>query len=112
MAITTHAIDTALGAPAMDLGVALSQKRADGNWDVLCAGATDRDGRISDWGKSIDQVAGVYRLTFHTGAYHSRQGQAGFYPEVNVVFELADRLESYHLPLLISPFGYSTYRGS
>ena len=112
MAITTHAIDTALGVPAVGLSVALSQKQADGDWAVLGASATGRDGRISDWGQPIDQIPGVYRLTFDTGAYYSRQDQAGFYPEVHVVFELANHLENYHLPLLVSPFGYSTYRGS
>lgn len=105
-AVTTHVLDTAKGMPAAGVTVVLEQ---DGT--ALATATTDADGRAADLGP--DEVAtGVYRLRFDTGAYFTAQGITAFYPEVLVSFEVADAGRHYHVPLLLSPFGYSTYRGS
>jgi 5-hydroxyisourate hydrolase len=107
--ITTHVLDTALGRPAAGVPVVL--ERADGDaWQPVGSGATDADGRLRTLGAPA--VAGVYRLRFDTGAYFRAAGQTGFYPVVEVVFEVADPTGHFHVPLLLSPYGYSTYRGS
>jgi hydroxyisourate hydrolase len=108
--ITTHVLDAARGIPASGLEVILEQ-RADDDWTVLGRGRTDIDGRIDTLGPR-ELPAGRYRVTFDTGAYFARQNTAAFYPEVVVVVELADPAAHYHVPLLLSPFAYSTYRGS
>jgi 5-hydroxyisourate hydrolase len=105
--ITTHVLDTAQGQPAAGMGVVLEIRDRD-RWTILAKGTTDADGRMAtllpvDHGLTI----GTYRLTFATGAW-----QPGFYPEVTVTFTVSDPTEHYHVPLLLSPFGYSTYRGS
>jgi 5-hydroxyisourate hydrolase len=104
-AITTHVLDTARGQPAA--GVAIVLERADG--ERVGAGATDADGRLKDLG-SVEP--GHYRLTFDTGGYFAAGGQDGFYPEVVVNFTVAQGEDHYHVPLLLNPYGYSTYRGS
>jgi 5-hydroxyisourate hydrolase len=109
--ITTHVLDTARGRPAAGVPVVLEHAAQDG-WRELGRGATDADGRLRDLvaeGSALD--AGRYRLTFDTGAYFRDRGEAAFYPEVTVVFTVAAD-EHHHVPLLLSPFGYSTYRGS
>jgi 5-hydroxyisourate hydrolase len=111
-AITTHVLDTARGRPAAGLAVVLEREQA-GAWREIGRGVTDADGRIKALlapGTSL--AAGVHRLTFDTGAYFAGQGVAAFYPEVQVVFTIADAAQHHHVPLLLSPFGYSTYRGS
>lgn len=100
--ITTHVLDTALGRPAA--GVRLQLKRGD---EILFTGTTDTDGRARLLEASA-VVPGVYRLTFDTGAYN----RDGFFPEADIVFRVEDVAQHYHVPLLLSPFGYSTYRGS
>lgn len=105
MSLSTHVLDTSLGRPASGVPVRL-ESRVDEGWQRVTEGTTDRDGRISGW--RTDR-AGVYRLVFGTASY---LGEDGFYPEVVVAFRVADAGEHYHVPLLISPFGYSTYRGS
>ena len=107
--VTTHVLDTALGRPAAGVAVTLDA-HDDGAWLPLAAGVTDRDGRIADLGPGA-VPPGRYRLTFDTGAYFRATGQRGFHPEVVVVFEVADD-DHHHVPLLLSPFAYSTYRGS
>jgi 5-hydroxyisourate hydrolase len=110
--ITTHALDTATGRPARGLPVRLEVRRGDG-WVALAERATDDDGRVRDLvppGSRVD--AGVYRLTFATGRYFAAADRPTFFPEVAIVFEVRDPAESHHVPLLVSPFGYSTYRGS
>lgn len=102
--ITTHILDTSLGRPAAGVRVVL--ERISGGEVEIGSGTTDADGRVADFGFSELQ-AGVYRLTFHVGEYAS-----GFYPQVPVVFEVVATDEHYHVPLLLNPFGYSTYRGS
>ncbi|MEV0702611.1 hydroxyisourate hydrolase [Saccharopolyspora sp. NPDC050389] len=109
-AVTTHVLDAARGTPAA--GVTIRLEAAKGpNWAALAEGRTDDDGRIKDLGPDrLD--AGDYRLTFDTGEYFDRQGVATFYPQVQIAFRIADPAQHYHVPLLLSPFAYSTYRGS
>ena len=109
--ITTHVLDTARGRPAAGVPVALERATDDG-WELVGSGATYGDGRLRDLVADGASVAdGRYRLTFDTGAYFRDRGEAAFYPEVAVVFTVAGD-EHHHVPLLLSPFGYSTYRGS
>lgn len=109
-AITTHILDTAAGRPAPGVPVRL-ETREDGGWRTLAEAATDADGRARDLGPGhVD--AGTYRLVFDTGTYFAALQQPAFYPEVAVVFEIPDPEQHYHVPLLLSPYGYSTYRGS
>jgi 5-hydroxyisourate hydrolase len=109
--ISTHVLDTARGRPAQGVPVVLERSAQDG-WYELGRGATDADGRVRDLLPDGAPVAdGRYRLTFDTGAYFRARGEAAFYPEVAVVFTVAGD-EHHHVPLLLSPFGYSTYRGS
>ena len=107
-AITTHVLDAALGRPAAGVPVRLS--RIDDSDHVLADAVTDDDGRATDLGP--DQVpAGTYQLRFGTAAYYAATGQECFYPQVSVTFAVTDR-RHHHVPLLLSPFAYSTYRGS
>ena len=104
--ITTHVLDTARGRPAAGVPVVLERRDGDA-WREVGRGTTDDDGRLPTLtGPSIE--AGTYRITFETGAYNP----GGFFPEVAIVFEVKDTAQHYHVPLLLSPFGYSTYRGS
>ena len=111
--ITTHVLDTAAGRPARGVPVRLEVRSGGRGWVTLAERATDADGRVRDLladGSKLD--AGTYRLTFGTGAYFTAQGQATFFPEVTVVFEVREPTQHHHVPLLVSPYGYSTYRGS
>jgi 5-hydroxyisourate hydrolase len=103
-------LDTSRGRPAPGVAVVL-EHAVDAVWQEVARGITDVDGRASDLVSSAPQ-AGRYRLTFDTGAYFSTLDEAGFYPEVSVTFVVEPGEEHYHVPLLLSPFGYSTYRGS
>lgn len=109
-AVTTHVLDTSLGRPAAGVDVRL--ERVDGSGvHEIATGRTDADGRIADLGPDrIDR--GTYRLTFDTAGYAASSGQDCFFPEVSLTFALADPTAHYHVPLLLSPFAYSTYRGS
>jgi 5-hydroxyisourate hydrolase len=111
--ITTHVLDIAAGRPAAGVPVKLEVQLGGRGWVTLAERATDGDGRVRDLvpdGSRLD--AGTYRLTFGTGAYFTAQGQTTFFPEASVVFEVRDPSQDHHVPLLLSPFGYSTYRGS
>lgn len=111
--ITTHVLDVSKGRPAAGVPVLLEVFLADRGWVRLIERITDADGRVRDFvaaGSALD--AGRYRLTFDTASYFAAQKVTGFYPLVPVVFEILDPTQSYHVPLLLSPFGYSTYRGS
>ena len=111
-AITTHVLDTSKGRPADGITAILEFKTADG-WTELARGSTNADGRIPDLlPKEIRISPGVYRLTFELRSYLEGNQTASFYPYVPVVFEIKDSEQQYHIPLLLSPFGYSTYRGS
>jgi 5-hydroxyisourate hydrolase len=111
--ITTHVLDLTKGKPAHGIRVVLEHRTPDGGWASIGTGLTDVDGRISDLlpehGKPL---RGVYRLTFETESYFESTGVYSFYPYIPIVFELQDGVTHQHIPLLLSPFGYSTYRGS
>jgi 5-hydroxyisourate hydrolase len=110
--ITTHVLDTSLGRPAEGVPVTLEVEAA-GGWKLVGKGTTNADGRISDLvSKEISLVAGVHRLIFDTAKYFAARQVQGFYPQVTIVFRIEDPAQHYHVPLLLSPFGYSTYRGS
>jgi 5-hydroxyisourate hydrolase len=111
--ITTHVLDTALGRPAAGVAVTLERYDAQGAAVVLGRGVTDADGRLRDLVPAAATLhTGAYRITFDTGAYFADQELEGFYPHVSVLFRVDDGREHYHVPLLLSPYGYSTYRGS
>lgn len=111
--ITTHVLDTTAGKPAAGIPVHLEIQDPSGEWRKLASGTTDSDGRASNLmggGKTIDP--GTYRLTFETASYFQSRSTKSFYPFVSIVFRIEDSSSHYHVPLLLSPFGYSTYRGS
>jgi 5-hydroxyisourate hydrolase len=110
--ITTHVLDTARGRPAEGVPIALEVRSAPDAWTELARGVTDADGRLRDLLPGGRLEPGVYRLTFDTGAYFRARRVEAFYPHVTVVFEVRDGEEHHHVPLLLSPYGYSTYRGS
>jgi 5-hydroxyisourate hydrolase len=108
--LSTHVLDAASGQPAADVRVALDRRDDDG-WRPLGEGVTDDDGRVGDMAPG-GLGAGVHRLVFATGEYFTATGQTGFYPEVTVSFEVTETSRHYHVPLLLSPYAFSTYRGS
>lgn len=111
-AITTHILDTTRGRPASGVRVVLEQASGDGFREVG-AGMTDADGRLKTLMPAGSELqAGKYRLTFHTEGYFAAQGVDGFYPEVSITFLVREPKQHYHVPLLLNPYGYSTYRGS
>jgi 5-hydroxyisourate hydrolase len=111
--ISTHILDTSRGRPASGVGVALEVLKTDAGWSRFAEAETDADGRITQFGISESQlIPGTYRLIFAVAKYFKSIQQESFYPEVVVTFLIAAASEHYHVPLLISPFGYSTYRGS
>jgi 5-hydroxyisourate hydrolase len=111
MSISTHVLDTTRGRPAAGVAVTLSVQEP-GGWRELSRGATDREGRIAPLLPAAPTATGAtFRLRFEVGEYFATRGDAAFYPYVEVVFTPADD-GHYHVPLLVSPFGYSTYRGS
>jgi 5-hydroxyisourate hydrolase len=111
--ITTHVLDTARGKPAAGVAVTLEQGDGRGGWKLLAHGVTNADGRVPNLlPDGAELSAGTYRLRFATGDYFRAQKVQGFYPEVQVVVAVEEPKAHYHIPLLLSPFGYSTYRGS
>jgi 5-hydroxyisourate hydrolase len=107
--ISTHVLDTSFGRPAADVAVTL-ERQDGGDWRPVSRAATDADGRVQEL--SAERVAGTYRLTFGIDRYFSSRGLESFFPFVTIVFAVRNPGEHHHVPLLISPFGYSTYRGS
>jgi len=110
--LTTHVLDTALGHPAARLAVRLDVLDERGGHLTLAERLTDDQGRVADLLPPGGLEARTYRLTFDTGVYFAAAGRPVFYPRVEVVFTVAAAGEHYHVPLLLSPFGYSTYRGT
>jgi 5-hydroxyisourate hydrolase len=108
--LSTHVLDAASGQPAAGVRVTLARRGGDG-WQPLGEAVTDDDGRVRDLAPG-GLEAGVHRLAFATGEYFTATGQTGFYPEVSIVFDVTDAGRHYHVPLLLSPFAFSTYRGS
>ena len=116
MSISTHVLDAARGTPAAGLVLHLErqagQDAGPGAWSAVGTGTTDDDGRCPELTEGLVLEAGVYRIRFETGAWFARTGTPTFYPVVEVVFEVTDPAAHHHVPLLLSPFAYSTYRGS
>jgi 5-hydroxyisourate hydrolase len=110
-AVTTHVLDTSRGQPAQGVEVRLEGPLTPDGAPLVGVATTDADGRVTSLGPE-QLEPGTYRLTFVTGDYFADNGQDAFYPEVAVTVVLTDREQHYHLPLLLSPFSYSTYRGS
>ena len=108
MSLSTHVLDATNGRPAEGVAVRLEDK-IDGEWRTAAEARTDADGRIGALG---DPAAGIHRLHFDTGAYFAAAGVGTFYPEVTVTFTVVDATGHHHVPLLLSPFAFSTYRGS
>jgi 5-hydroxyisourate hydrolase len=110
--ITTHVLDTSKGKPAVGINIELFAQK-DSQWHSLSKGITNADGRISELlseGRVLD--AGNYKMSFNTGDYFKSNKIQGFYPYVDIVFELDGEGAHYHIPLLLTAYGYSTYRGS
>ena len=108
--LSTHVLDAVSGNPASEVTVTLARRSADGTWSELATAGTDADGRVRELApEGLDP--GTYRLVFDTAAYFTATGQSGFYPEVAITFSVTDQ-RHYHVPLLLSPFAFSTYRGS
>ncbi len=111
--ITTHVLDISIGKPAADVAVRLERQTNDGGWDAIGNGRTDSDGRMRDLTPEGEPLtASAYRLTFDVGPYFKENEIDSFYKEVTIAFVVGDASQHYHVPLLLSPFGYSTYRGS
>jgi 5-hydroxyisourate hydrolase len=111
--ITTHVLDTARGKPAAGVPVTVELRGRHDEWHRVGAGVTDADGRQRSLlvaGTTFQR--GVYRISFDTAAYFAASATSAFYPAVAVEFTVTDPAQHYHVPLLLSPFGYSTYRGS
>jgi 5-hydroxyisourate hydrolase len=115
--ITTHVLDTSSGQPATQVRVELARLSSVG-WEALATAETNADGRVVEWlasGAPLPANAlgpATYQLRFDVREYFTRRGQVSFFPEVRVVFEWTDGGSHLHVPLLLSPYGYSTYRGS
>jgi 5-hydroxyisourate hydrolase len=113
VSVSTHVLDTARGRPAAGLRILFETATAEGGWDRVGAATTDDDGRAPDLIPEDTFVdTGVHRMTFETGDWFAQRGVPAFYPRVRVEFEVTDANQHHHVPLLLSPFGYSTYRGS
>jgi len=109
--ITSHILDITRGKPASNVPVTLFVQ--DGQWRKLSGGVTNSDGRVADLlADDVVLPAGIYRLHFVTSSYFAANSEAGFYPYVDIVFEIDGTGTHYHVPLLLSAYGYSTYRGS
>ena len=110
--ITTHVLDTARGAPAVGLPVRIERLDEKGRATEIGRGVTDHDGRVEELAADRDITAGQYRLIFDTEAYFVAGNLPSFFPTVVVVFRVAAADQRHHIPLLLSPFGFSAYRGS
>jgi 5-hydroxyisourate hydrolase len=110
-AITTHVLDLARGKPARGIAVLLERAGAPQS-TVLARATTDADGRVKAFSPAPVLQQGAYRLTFDVAAYFTAANVESFYPRVVIEFEIRDASQHYHVPLLLSPYGYSTYRGS
>ncbi len=111
MGLSTHILDTALGKPAAGVPVLLSRQSA-GAWAEVGHGVTDADGRCGTLLGATSLEVGIYRLRFGVAPYFAQQGLTPLYPYVEIVFNVADAAQRYHIPLLVTANGYTTYRGS
>ena len=111
--ITTHILDISVGRPAAGVAVKLDRQIDNGGWVPVGIARTDGDGRARDLVPEDEPLTtAIYRLTFDVAQYFNANEIESFYPEVTIVFSVTDATQHYHVPLLLSPFGYSTYRGS
>lgn len=111
--ISTHILDIVSGKPATNVPVLLEKQNAGGDWLVLTSALTDQDGRCAQLlPEGKDLSTGIYRLIFDTGSYYSRQKIETLYSVVQVIFKARDGESHFHIPLLLSPNGYTTYRGT
>src|SRR5271170_3221555 len=110
--VTTHVLDISIGRPAQGVAVTLLLQTAGTEWKEIARGVTALDGRLANLLPSNTLATGNYRLRFETGAYFAARQSAAFYPFVEVTFAVIDAGQHYHVPLLVSPYGYTTYRGS
>jgi 5-hydroxyisourate hydrolase len=111
--ISTHILDIVVGKPAKDVSVRLEKQNTRGDWRLLASAHTDQDGRCAQLlPEGEDLSAGVYRLSFDTGSYYALQKSDALHPVVEVTFQARDGESHFHIPLLLSPNGYTTYRGS
>ena len=110
--ITTHVLDLSRGLPAAGVDVTLERADTAGHFTAAGRATTDAEGRVRSFGPSADGGAGRYRLTFRVSEYFAASGAECFFPEVQILFEVRSTTQPHHVPLLLSPFGYSTYRGS
>ena len=111
--LSSHILDITKGQPAADVKIALSQRSDAGEWTTIDEKFTDKNGRITDFLKEVEgsEHHGVYKLTYFVEPYFKKASQSSFYPVIEVVFEIKDG-NHYHVPITLSPFGYSTYRGN
>ena len=109
--ITTHVLDTSLGRPGRAIDIELHRSEGAG-WQPVGRGVTDDDGRLRTLTPQGPVEPGTYRIRFHTGPYFATTGATGFFPVVEIQFTVGDGAQHYHVPLLLSPFGFATYRGS
>ena len=107
--LSSHVLDLQAGKPVAGLQVTLYSALAA---TALATGTTDDDGRVREWSPSVELIPGVYQLSFETGEWFAARKQATLYPVVHIAFAVSGDQAHYHIPLLLSPFGYSTYRGS
>ena len=111
--ISTHILDLVLGKPAKDVPVRLERQESNGEWRVLSLLRTDNDGRCAQMLPENESLrAGNYRLAFDTAGYHLAHNVQGLYPVVEITFLVREGESHFHIPLLLSPYGYTTYRGS
>jgi len=111
--VSTHVLDTAKGTPARDVPVQLERQESSGQWSIMASARSGQDGRCGQLlpeGQALSP--GTYRLTFDTASYFSAQGVRGLYPIVQVTFFVREGETHFHIPLLLNPHGYTTYRGS
>lgn len=106
--LSTHVLNSAIGKPAAGIAISLYTQ----NGELLAEAVTNDDGRVSEWQGNVALLEGNYRLVFAVGEYFLKNDVTAFYPEVIIQFTIADANQHYHVPLLLGPYSYSTYRGS
>jgi 5-hydroxyisourate hydrolase len=109
--LSSHVLDTSIGRPAAGVALVLEQRQGD-SFASIATATTNSDGRAANFVGTGSIVPGEYRLRFATAEYHAIRGEAAFFPEVVIHFVVTEPDAHYHIPLLLAPFGYSTYRGS
>jgi 5-hydroxyisourate hydrolase len=109
--VSTHVLDATRGLPAAGVAITIESQQGDG-WTPLAQRITDEDGRVGDLVSALELAPGPYRITFAVEDYFAGLGIESFYPSISITFRVVDPRRHYHVPILLSPFAYSTYRGS